>query len=116
MRNSKKPAWWELYALVVVAGGALVGEATLPLNSVARKIVLMGIVVVFYGLIGTWLKGNQSYYIDDEAQDKPVSAAKSQQGVAPLNRTAVQQHYLATIAQAKQQPMTHTIDTHRKVN
>ena len=55
-----RPRWWLLYLLLPVLVGLLVIEIKIPISEVGHRIVEVGIVVLIFGLIELWLRGNDA--------------------------------------------------------
>jgi hypothetical protein len=56
--QSRKPAWWQLYALVPLMIGLVVIEHLDPLPGVPAKVVDAGIVVLTFGAMLVWVHFN----------------------------------------------------------
>ena len=60
MTTFRKPAWWQLYALVAVLGGLFIVERRAALVPGWHMGVQAAIICVMYGLVWRWLKASAS--------------------------------------------------------
>jgi hypothetical protein len=58
MTTPRKPAWWQLYALVPVLGGLFMLDHRAALPPDWHKAVQAAIILVIYGLVWRWLRAN----------------------------------------------------------
>jgi hypothetical protein len=58
MTTPRKPAWWQLYALVPILGGFFMLEHRAALSPGWHKVVQAAIILVVYGLVWRWLRAN----------------------------------------------------------
>jgi hypothetical protein len=59
-KERRRPSWWQLWLLLPALGILAFLETTAPLSTAAHKIVEVGIVMVFYGLVSLWLRANKA--------------------------------------------------------
>jgi len=58
MYKPRRPAWWQLYALVLLMGGLLMLESYASLSPGWHECVQSGIVLFVFGLVWVWLRAN----------------------------------------------------------
>ncbi len=54
----RKPAWWQLYALVPLMGGLMLVAYHVALPPMWREGVHVSILIFIYGLVWRWLRAN----------------------------------------------------------
>jgi hypothetical protein len=55
-----RPKWWLLYLLLPVLVGLLVIESKASISDAGHRVVEVGIVLLVFGLIELWLRGNDA--------------------------------------------------------
>jgi hypothetical protein len=63
----RRPAWWQLWLLLLVLGGLSVLDARAPLTAGWHKVVEAGIVLLVYGLIWIWLRASEAAWLCEMA-------------------------------------------------
>ena len=131
MTTFRKPAWWQLYALVAVLGGLFIVERHAALVPGWHMGVQAAIICVIYGLVWRWLQASASalmaaptlYYRHDYYGDhtNDWAYATKVDGTAwngarpgrtwPTGRMAVQSH--ATVTSSAPSPLARTWPDHR---
>ena len=67
--RNRRPHWNMLTLVLVLAVGGLALERTLHLTATDHTIVLILMVVVIYGLMGLWVKSNETALEDLDAEE-----------------------------------------------
>jgi hypothetical protein len=83
--NQRRPAWWRLYALILVPviGGLLLAESPASLSPGAQKAVQIGIILWVFGLVWVWIWANDVALRQDRqvlAQDHARPAPETDYG------------------------------------
>ena len=55
----KKPAWWQVYAMLPVLAAGFLLEMRLPLTNTEHILAQLGILFLIYGFLQAWLKANR---------------------------------------------------------
>jgi hypothetical protein len=115
MTTLRKPAWWQLYALVAVLGGLFPLEHRATLAPSGHIGVQAGIICVIYGLVWRWLRTSayalmaaptlyhRHDYYGHDADDWPYATkvdgmacnGMGPHGTLPTGPTAVRSHATA---------------------
>jgi hypothetical protein len=66
--KQRRPAWWMLYAFVLVMGGLLLLESRAALSPGGHKAVQIGIILFVYGLVWVWIWANDVALRHDDRQ------------------------------------------------
>jgi len=66
--QDRRPAWWQLYLLVVGMIGLLVLEARAPLSEFDHEAAAIGTLVLGFGLAERWLRANSRAFLHAGAE------------------------------------------------
>jgi len=58
--EERRPSWWQLWLLLPALGILGFLETGAPLSATAHKVVEIGLVLLFNGLIWLWLRANKA--------------------------------------------------------
>lgn len=65
-KGSKRPSWWLLYLSAAVILGLLWMEVKAPLSENGHTWTQVGLVMVLFGLVMTWLRANDAAFLSEE--------------------------------------------------
>jgi hypothetical protein len=69
MKNSSiRPAWWFLYLSIALVLGLFWIEAKSPFSAAGHTWAEVGLVIILYGLVMTWLKANEAAIVSEERE------------------------------------------------
>lgn len=90
-KGSIRPAWWFLYLSIALVLGLFWIEAKSPFSAAGHTWAEIGLVLILYGLVTTWLKANEAALISEEWEkykkktlQKAVDTAQTRRGNASI--------------------------------
>ena len=67
-KSSIRPAWWFLYLSIALVLGLFWIEAKSPFSAAGHTWAEVGLVIILYGLVMTWLKANDAAFLSEECE------------------------------------------------
>jgi len=67
-KSTTRPAWWFLYLSIALVLGLFWLEAKSPFSTAGHTWAEVGLVIILYGLVMTWLKANEAAMIAEERE------------------------------------------------
>ncbi|MGH2543911.1 MAG: hypothetical protein ACRDIB_14005 [Ardenticatenaceae bacterium] len=90
MKRDNKPRWWLLDILVLLTVALLLWQTRWTLSAEGWQLVVLGIVLLAYGLMALWVWGNREALERKERAREAVARARV---VYSPSRTPVQAHF-----------------------
>ncbi len=85
-KGSIRPAWWFLYLSIALVLGLFWIEAKSPFSATGHTWAEIGLVIILYGLVTTWLKANEAALISEEWEKYKKEILPKAVDTAPTRR------------------------------